>query len=467
VNPFRSVGARLSLALAAIVAGALAIVWVALVPSLEQRLVNGKLAQLTQTARALEREAAAAGVDQDFIDYAAHASGARAVFLAPISGGSQTAMLVQADSQHICCSSDVRGDWVALKASATGKLERGRVARDGTSYAEVAIPDRNGNVLLFSSSLRDTLDNDDLVKSRLLWAGLIALAASIIAGFGLASAFARRIRRLEAAAERIAGGDFSEPVVDTHRDELGQLAGAFDRMRLQLARLDDARRAFIANASHELRTPIFSLGGFLELMQDEDLDEATRREFLATMSEQIERLSKLATDLLDLSRLDAGRMRLDLEPVALADLAQELREEFAAVALRLDHPLDVVVEDPGVALGDHVRIFQIGRALTENALLHTPEGTPVRIVVRGSALAIEDDGPGIPADEVEQVFARFTRVAGTRASGTGLGLAIARELAELMGGELVLESRPGRTVFTLELPAAVPEREPDQAPVPA
>ncbi|HTZ04916.1 MAG TPA: HAMP domain-containing protein, partial [Gaiellaceae bacterium] len=220
MNPFRSVGARLSLALAAIVAGALAIVWVALVPSLEQRLVNGKLAQLTQTARALEREAAAAGVDQDFIDYAAHASGARAVFLAPISGGSQTAMLVQADSQHICCSSDVRGDWVALKASATGKLERGRVARDGTSYAEVAIPDRNGNVLLFSSSLRDTLDNDDLVKSRLLWAGLIALAASIIAGFGLASAFARRIRRLEAAAERIAGGDFSEPVVDTHRDEL-------------------------------------------------------------------------------------------------------------------------------------------------------------------------------------------------------------------------------------------------------
>ena len=467
MNPFRSVGARLSLALAAIVAGALAIVWVALVPSLEQRLVNGKLAQLTQTARALEREAAAAGVDQDFVDYAAHAAGSRAVFLSPIAGGSDTAMLVQYDSLHLGFSGDVRGDPYALRASETGLLQRGRVARDGTSYAEVAIPDRSGNVLLFSSSLRDTLDNDDLVKSRLLWAGLIALAASIIAGFGLASAFARRIRRLEAAAERIAGGDFSEPVVDTHRDELGQLAGAFDRMRLQLARLDDARRAFIANASHELRTPIFSLGGFLELMQDEDLDEATRREFLATMSEQIERLSKLATDLLDLSRLDAGRMRLELEPVALADLAHELREEFAAVALRLDHPLEVVVEDPGVALGDHVRVFQIGRALTENALLHTPEGTPVRIVVRGSALAIEDDGPGIPADEVEQVFARFTRVSGTRASGTGLGLAIARELAELMGGELVLESQPGRTVFTLELPAAVPEREPDQTPVPA
>ena len=214
MNPFRSVGARLSLALAVVVAGALAVVWVALVPSLERRLVHGKIAQLTQTARALEREASAAGVDQDFVDYAAHAAGSRAVFLAPIAGGTQTTMLVQYDSLHLGFSGDVRGDPVALRASTTGTLQSGRVGRDGTSYAEVAIPDKNGNVLLFSSSLRDTLDNDDLVKSRLLWAGLIALAASILVGYGLASAFARRIRRLELAAERIAGGDFSEPVVD-------------------------------------------------------------------------------------------------------------------------------------------------------------------------------------------------------------------------------------------------------------
>src|SRR5439155_9167188 len=134
--------------------------------------------------------------------------------------------------------------------------------------------------------------------------------------------FAGRIRRLERAADRIAAGDFEQPVDDRARDELGQLAAAFERMRRRLARLDDARRAFIANASHELRTPIFSLGGFLELLQDEELDEPTRREFLATMTEQIERLTKLATDLLDLSRLDAGRLRLDVEPVDLRELAE-------------------------------------------------------------------------------------------------------------------------------------------------
>ena len=106
------------------------------------------------------------------------------------------------------------------------------------------------------------------------------------------------------------------------------------RMRLRLARVDDARREFIANASHELRTPIFSLGGFLELFRDEELDEATRHEFLDTMTEQVERLSKLATDLLDLSRLDAGPVRLEREPVELADVAEDLCEEFAAVARR-------------------------------------------------------------------------------------------------------------------------------------
>ena len=268
--------------------------------------------------------------------------------------------------------------------------------------------------------------------------------------------FARRIRRLERAADRIAAGDFEEPVVDRGRDELGELADAFDRMRLRLAQLDDARRAFIANASHELRTPIFSLGGFLELLQDEELDEATRAEFIDAMADQVTRLSKLATDLLDLSRLDAGGMRLELGPVALGEAATDLVEELAALAARRGHPLEAVVESDGIALADRERVLQVGRALVDNALVHTPPGTPVRIVAAGTALRVEDEGPGIPLEHREQVFARFTRLEGSRASGSGLGLAIAREVAQRMGGSLSLASEPGRTVFTLELPVAGP-----------
>jgi two-component system OmpR family sensor kinase len=459
VNPFRSVGARLSLALAVVVLGALGIVWVALVPTLEHRLVNGRLSELAGSARGVLREVETARTlpNQEFVDEAARGADARVVFYESRARGTISPIL---DSAHLASLQDVERDPVALRAAVHPGLQRGRVERGGNSYAEAAIANGKGNVLLFSSSLNATLDDVELVQSRLLWAGLIALGVALVAGFAAASVFARRIRRLERAAERIASGNFEEPVEDRGHDELGELARAFDRMRQRLARLDDARREFIANASHELRTPIFSLGGFLELLRDEDLDEATRHEFLETMTEQVGRLSKLATDLLDLSRLDAGPMRLEREPVELASVAEDLCEEFAAVARRLEHPLVAEVEAGGVALADHTRVLQIGRAFVDNALLHTPPGTPVRIVARGADLCVEDAGAGIPAGELERVFTRFSRLDGSRASGTGLGLAIARELAARMGGDVELVSRPGRTIFTLHLVAFSRENEP-------
>jgi two-component system, OmpR family, sensor kinase len=450
MNPIRSVGARLALALAVVVAGALAVVWVALVPSLERRLVDGRLAELTASARAIAREVPAAA-NQDFVDEESRATDARVVYFNPLGGG-QPALAPIFDSAHLAFSQDVVRDPVALRAVSRSGLQRGRVERGGNTYAEVAVTDRYGNILLIASPLRHTLEDVDLVRARLLWSGLVALGLALLIGYGAASIFAGRIRRLERAADRIAAGDFEHTVDDTARDELGQLAAAFERMRRQLARLDDARRAFIANASHELRTPIFSLGGFLELLQDEELDAETRREFLAAASEQVERLSKLATDLLDLSRLDAGPMRLEQEPVQLSDVARDLCDEFSAVARRLEHPLSAVVEGEGVGLADRERVLQIGRALVDNALLHTPPGTHVRVVADGCSLRVEDDGPGISAEHREQVFARFTRLDGSRASGSGLGLAIARELAERMGGELRLEPAGGRTAFVLELP---------------
>ncbi|MDX6568107.1 MAG: hypothetical protein QOH15_685 [Gaiellales bacterium] len=457
MNPLRSVGARLSLALAVVVLGALAIVWVALVPTLERRLVDGRLSELAGSARGVLKETKNAQPSQDFVDEASRGADARVVYFRPLAGG---VLLPVFDSGHLDLSQDVERDPVARRAAERLSLQRGRMSRGGNQYAEVAVADHAGNVLLFSAPLRATLQGVDLVQSRLLWSGLAALGVALIAGFGAASVFARRIRRLERAAERIAAGDFDEPVVDHGQDELGELARAFDRMRLRLARVDYARREFIANASHELRTPIFSLGGFLELFRDEELDEATRQEFLETMSEQVERLSKLATDLLDLSRLDAGPMRLEQEPVELADVAESLCDEFTALARRRGHVLEADVRGAGVALSDHERVVQIGRALVDNALLHTPAGTPVRIVASGAELRVEDNGPGIPADQQERVFARFSRVDGSRASGTGLGLAIARELALRMGGTLELESRPGRTVFTLRLAAFSRENEP-------
>ncbi|HEY2072679.1 MAG TPA: HAMP domain-containing sensor histidine kinase [Gaiellaceae bacterium] len=451
MHPFRRVGARLSLALAVVVAGALAVVWVALVPTLQHRLVNGRLVLLAQSARQIDRaetEVPARG----FVDDAARTADASRAVLFRSAGPGRLRVVV--DTRRTGGSLDVARDPVALHAAQALALERGVVERHGESFAEVALPDRHGGVLLYSASLEATLENVDVVRSRLLWAGLVALGLAILVGWGAASAFARRIRRLERAADRIADGDFQHPVVDLGRDEVGELAVAFDRMRVQLAQFDDARRNFIANASHELRTPIFSVGGFLELLREDDLDPETRGEFVDAMAEQMGRLAKLAADLLDLSRLDAGGMRIELEPVSLAQVAHDLAEELGALAVRHDHPLDVVVQSAGTALADHQRVLQVGRALVDNALVHTPAGTRVWLVADGTTLRVEDAGQGIPAEHHEQVFTRFTRLDGTRASGSGLGLAIARELAERMGGELRLESRRGRTAFVLDLPAA-------------
>jgi signal transduction histidine kinase len=150
-------------------------------------------------------------------------------------------------------------------------------------------------------------------------------------------------------------------------------------------------------------------------------------------------------------------MHLERRPLDLADLAGELGEEFHAVALATGHPL--TVEAAGApALGDEERVVRVGRALVENALRHTPPGTRVsvrsaRTAFRTASLSVEDDGPGVAREHARHVFDRFYRGDDTTASGSGLGLAIARELAEAMGGALELESRPGRTVFTLRLPA--------------
>jgi signal transduction histidine kinase len=203
---------------------------------------------------------------------------------------------------------------------------------------------------------------------------------------------------------------------------------------------------------------LFSLGGFLELLADEELDDTTREDFLRTMQSQVERLTKLSTDLLDLSRVDAGQLRVEEEPVDLALIARMLVADLEPMAAASGQVLDADVGDAVWCIADETRVSQLGRVLIVNALVHTPPGT--RVIVRaarrgaGALLEVVDDGPGIPSEQREAVFERFYRVEGGKASGSGLGLAIARELARLMGGSVQLESKPGKTVFTLDLPGA-------------
>jgi signal transduction histidine kinase len=457
VNPLRTVGGRLALALLVVVGGALAIVYLIVVSSYRSSLVNTRLKDMSRTVAVIaEKPRPAPGEvfpSAEWIEDEA----------LPVAGGARVAIFSAALGEPVADSNggtsvDIEHDPLVRRAERSEGIVSSAVERDGSTYAEAAVALKGGSVLFVSSPLHSDLTSLSVVRRRVLLAMIAATVFAIVLGYGLATLFARRIRRLEAAAERIADGQFDEPVSDTAPDELGQLARAFEQMRLRLASLDRARGEFIANASHELRTPLFSLAGFLELLDtDENVDAETREEFLASMRVQVSRLTKLASDLLDLSRMDAGRLAVSDEVFDLAVVGDELATEFGPRAAAAGHTLELLAADTVHTRADEARVLQIGRILIDNAVVHTPPGATVSISVGESggtaALVVEDDGQGIPAESSQAVFDRFYRLDGSIASGSGLGLAIARELAELMGGRLELESRPGSTRFTLVLRA--------------
>jgi two-component system OmpR family sensor kinase len=376
-----------------------------------------------------------------------------------VRAGASRPDLVVADSQGE--STAIQGDLgVADVAAEDGRTASGveRVAgrRVGASAVPVAVDGTVRWVAVLSSPLADVTDNVALIRRQILIAGAIALAAAALVAFWAAGAVSRRLNRLRRAAEQVADGDFTQQIPIDSQDELGQLARTFNEMQRRLARLDSTRKEFIANASHELRTPIFSLGGFVELLETENPTASERRQFVSEMRGQIERLQKLTIDLLDLSRLDADEMEISLERVDLQLLAKQVANEFEPAAGAHRSKLEIRGRGEAVALADPGRTSQIIRILIDNALTHTEEGTKVTVTAvrgRGTAeLIVGDEGRGIDPRALDRVFDRF--YTGDTSSGSGLGLAIADELAARMGGELEVASQRGYTAFTLSLPLA-------------
>jgi len=298
------------------------------------------------------------------------------------------------------------------------------------------------------------------VKKQIIVGGLIAAAIALAIGWYYATIAAGNVRRLQDAARKVADGNFETTIPVASVGQLAPLARTFNEMQRRLAELDIARKQFIANASHELRTPIFSLGGFVELLEEDDPSPAERDEFVRTMRQQIERLTKLTTDLLDLSQLDAGAMVMAAGSVDLGDLAREAAREFGPRAEAHGSRLQLrTAERPVIAVADRERVRQIIRILLDNALTHTPEGTEVSVTANSSSrrraeLIVSDQGPGIPQRVQGRIFERF--YTGDSSGGSGLGLAIATELAQRMDGRITISSSRRFTAFTLELPQARP-----------
>jgi signal transduction histidine kinase len=261
---------------------------------------------------------------------------------------------------------------------------------------------------------------------------------------------------MAAAADAMARGDYGRRVTATSRDEVGDLARAFNAMAAELAEVDRLRRDLVANASHELRTPIASLQAVLENLAD-GVEPASPTALRGAL-EQVERLGGLVSQLLDLSRLEAGTVPLEHEPVPLhallTDVASDMQRQSRAVAFEVD-----VEPRSLIARADPTRLRQVLTNLVSNAVRHSPDGGCVRLSARplpaGIRLAVDDDGPGIPSGDEQRIFERFYRSDQARASrdgGSGLGLAITKWIVDLHGGTVRPESLGRGCRMIVELP---------------
>jgi len=289
-------------------------------------------------------------------------------------------------------------------------------------------------------------------------------------GLAVSHGVSAPVRQLTAAADRMSGGDLSARAPVHGRDEIGQLAGQFNQMagRLEasfaeLASERDALRRFVADASHELRTPITALKSFNDLLQGAAADDPdARAEFLAESQVQIERLEWITRNLLDLSRLDAGLAALDLAEHDARDLIRATVHTFRAAAG--EKGVDLALQLPTWALilcCDRARIELALSNLVENAIKFTPAGGRVEVGADADPdavrLWVRDTGIGIDPEDLPHVFERFYRgrSAGRHAptEGSGLGLAIVQSVVQAHGGRVSVESTPGvGSTFVMELP---------------
>ncbi|GAA0562893.1 ATP-binding protein [Paractinoplanes ferrugineus] len=274
-----------------------------------------------------------------------------------------------------------------------------------------------------------------------LWTSVTAMIVALTTLQFLAHGMTSPLREMTVAARRMAQGDYTRRIRATSQDEVGQLAQTFNQMAADLAAADRQRRELIANVSHELRTPITALHGLLENIVD-GVAEAEPA-MMQTALAQTARLGRLVTELLDLSRVEAGVVPLDRRPINVPDFLDDVVAEARVNAAGAGRDVRFEIAAPhAVVPGDRERLHQVFANLLDNAARHSPAGGTV--LVRAERrddhllIAVADEGDGIPAAERDRVFERFTRGERPAGGGTGLGLAIARWVVQMHQGTIAV-----------------------------
>jgi signal transduction histidine kinase len=311
-----------------------------------------------------------------------------------------------------------------------------------------------------------------LVAVGVLVVGGVVTSATI---FGPAR---RRLLALERAARQFGAGDLSARAPDRGGDEIAAVASAFNTMAddlaaraKALAASDRMRRQLLADVSHELNTPVTAMRGYLETltMPELTIDEPTRARYLSIVGDETARVERLIGDLMDLARLEGGGGTFRQDVVSVHQLFARVAERHERASAEAGVTLVTSVQSGAEAVeGDADRLEQALQNLAANALRFAPRGTEVRLRAKPAGsrvvLSVEDQGPGIPPDHLVHIFDRFYKVDASRpfepstqtgaSGGSGLGLSIVKAIVERHGGTVTVRSRPGETVFDVELPSA-------------
>ena len=294
----------------------------------------------------------------------------------------------------------------------------------------------------------------------LLWAGLIALVVSIVIAVFLARSFYVPIRRMTYATQEIAKGKFDQQIPVNGPEEVKGLARSFNQMSQQVTRSQQMLRDFVADVSHELRSPLTSIKGFaLAILDGTAKDRDAQLKAASIIEDESARMMRMVNDLLELSRIESGQISMIREPVDIGELLLQCQELFAVRAAEKGMHIETDIESIPVIMADTDRLEQVFNNLLDNAIKHTPDNGTISIIAKRTpydyiAVVIADTGPGIPQGQLSHVFERFYKADSTAVkTGTGLGLAISREIARAHGGDIQVNSVVGEgTKFIVRLP---------------
>ncbi len=393
-------------------------------------------------------------------------------------------MVVDATAYEIVFDTAADDDWIgdqlvgvdrpqtlALTNAARGSIFGTFIHANGSRWLVFAEPNPAlGPALIFYAQPEPTAGVffREYFLRPLIYAGVLALLLAVLLAALIAGSVSRPLRTMANAAEAVARGQYDQRVPPEGPDEVRRVANSFNIMAAQVKATQAAQRDFVANVSHDLRTPLTAVSGWSQALLDgatETPDEV--RHAAETIHNEAARMARLVNDLLDLARMESGQLQLQRREVDLSEIvadvyrSQSPRARARQIDLRLDAP------QPLPVYGDPDRLTQVFTNLVDNALTYTPSGGEVHLATRavdGSAEgAVSDTGPGIPEAELPRVFERFYRLEKSRARGedgrgSGLGLAIVSELVAAQGGQVSVSSEVGRgTAFIVRFPSAAAE----------